>query len=78
MNEELYTKLLSSVTEFTYFTVSTVHEKDGKVTLHIPNMGLWASVQKSHIESKLSNYIGKKVKIFNSLKNFNIEIDESR
>ena len=78
MNKELYTKLLNSVTEFTSLTVSDFFEKDDDVILHIPNMGIYASVRKSNIEGKLKSYTGKNIKIFNSLHNFNNAINESR
>lgn len=78
MTKELYIKLLKSVTEFNYLSVSSIFEKDDIVILHIPNMSLYASVQKSNIESMLTLYTGKTIKIFNSLKNFNDLVNEFR
>jgi hypothetical protein len=78
MTKELYIKLLKSVTEFNYLSVSNIFEKGDTVILHVPNMGLYASVQKSNIESRLKSYTGKTIKIFNSLKNFNDSVNELR
>lgn len=78
MTKELYIKLLKSVTEFNYLSVSSIFEKDDDVILHIPNMGIYASVRKSNIEGRLKSYTGKNIKIFNSLHNFNNAINELR
>lgn len=78
MTKELYTKLLNSVTEFTSLSVSDFFEDNGNVILHIPNMGLYASVQKTNIESTIKSYTGKNIKIFNSLHNFKNAINEFR
>lgn len=78
MTKELYIKLLKSVTEFNYLSVSSIFEKGDIVILHIPNMSIYASVQKSNIESRLTSYTGKTIKIFNSLKNFNDSVNELR
>ena len=63
MTKELYDKLLKSVTEFNYLSVSCFFEEGNNVILHIPNMGLYASVQKTYIENKLKSYTGKNIKI---------------
>ena len=78
MTKELYIKLLRSVTEFNYLSVSDVFEKNGNVILHVPNMGLYASVHKTNIEGTIKSYTGKNIKIFNSLHNFKNAVNESR
>ena len=64
---EQYTKLIRTISEF-HVSVENFREENGKLTLWVPDGGLYFNVKKWEIERLMEQYLGREVEIFNSLK----------